>query len=240
MQKQQRIFIELFITTINSSGFVYHSLPRRIFISYLKLSGEYKAEKEQLIQKYDRTSKTYFQEHISVSNFEEELNEKLESFQRRTESISTVSSYEFSPNDSTEHEFQSLIEYYYSKTGHKRDKPLKVNRYDQVDLISTQKKITQIGRDCLELKVLSEIQDELSFSDIYTHSDLKIADTVADACWELFQADNSISREQLINSVTHEYFIKRYEDLPVKDRDKKVKRTAQQWVNDNQESLQIT
>lgn len=239
MKNQQRYFIELLISTMNSSGFVYRSIPKSVFISFLKLRDEYVGEKKRLKQEYDLSSRKYFEENISVPEYEDKLESKIQSFKRVVESLSPVSSYEFKQKDSLKNEYKKLYNFYCSKTGHKRGKPLTVNKYERVDLISTQKKINQIGRDCLEVELLSEIQDELEFSEIYTSFDLKIIDSVADACWEIFETYENISREKLISKVSNEYFIKKYEDLEAKEREKKVKRTAQQWVNDNQENLQI-
>lgn len=239
MKNKLRFYIELLATTINSSGFLIHSIPKAVFISYLKLNEEYEQVQGKIQQKYDRTSKKNFEEEVSISKCRDTLERKLESFQRRVESLSPITSYEFYPNDSLKTLYKDLYNFYCSKTGHKKEKPLKINKYKGADLISTEKKIRFIAKDYVKIELFDEIRDELAFLDLYSLSDLNIVDSVADACWDVFQSNNNITRKKLIERVQVEYFIKKYDDLATTARQKKVKRTAQQWVNDNRDKLKI-
>jgi|GEM_PF-3053349 len=232
MKNKQRFFIELLMTTINSSGFVFRSIPKTAFTSFLKLNEEYEREQEKLKQKYNRSSKTYFEENISVSGREDKLKNKMRSFRRRVESISPISSFEFYPNDALKYEYKELYDFYCSKTGHKRDKPFPVNKYEKIDLISTEEKINQIAKDYLEIDLLLEIQDELEFSEIYTSSDLNKVEIAADACWELYKSNNDIGKTELINQVLNKYHIQKYNQLSKEETEDKTRSAVKQWIRD--------
>jgi len=224
------------ITAINSSGFLFRSIPEAVFTSFLKLNNENKEEKKKLKQKYNRSSRTYFEENISVSERKNKLERKIESFRRRVESISPISSFEFYPNDALEKEYKELYEFYCSKTGQKREKPLTINKYEKGDLISTQKKINQIARDCLEVELLSEIRDELEFSEIYTSADLKRVKGVADACWDLYESNNDITSSKLIQRVLSNYHITYYDGDSLEETKRKTKKAVKQWIRDVKEN----
>jgi len=235
MKNRERFYIELLITTINSSGFIFRSIPKAVFTSFLKLNDEYKGEKKKLKQKYNRSSRTYFNENISVSERKDKLERKIESFWRRVESISPISSFEFYPNDALEKEYKELYKYYCSITGLKRGRPLKINNYGEGDIFSTKKKVDQIARDCLEIELLSEIRDELEFSEIYTSADLKRVKGVADACWDLYESNNDITSTKLIQRVLSEYHITYYDGESSEETKRKTKKAVKQWIRDVKE-----
>lgn len=232
MKSKRRFFIELLLTTINISGFLGRTIPNSVFISYLKLIKEYQKLILSLEDKHHGTTRANFEKTYSISQQENEIRNKVQSFKNRAEQVAPINTYDFYPNDALQKKYKDLYSYHRSKTGHIEGKPLTINRYREEDLIANDKKLKVIAKECVKVQLLEKIKDELEFSEVYTSADLKVVEGAADACWELYRSKNDITSTQLMQRVLSEYHIKRYDSFSPEETERKTKNAVNQWIRD--------
>lgn len=244
MNNINQLYIELLVSAVQSSGFVHWSIPSSVFETYLELKGRKDEIMEGVKSEYHGITKSYFEKSINLDDRQQDLDTKVNSFKDILARAESIGADEIDLSSSQTKALLPAYDFYCSKTGHKRNYPFRVHRLSSSSFSKLEGMVEQIGKAALELKILHGINDHLAFSEEYLPIEdevieKKSVDRVADACWEVFNSNNDIHREELVDTVLKGFRFERYADLSPRETNRKVKKTAKQWVRDNEDDLQI-
>jgi hypothetical protein len=242
MDNEEQLYIECLATAISQITFPVEPWDD-VFVRYLDLYKDRQAIEQELKKEYEGISQESYQNRIDLKTLEEEKDEMINSLKNIVADLDIDDTYEIVFEDYSPSKFKSLFNFYRKKTGQLRGKPAEIYHIRKSDYLVLETAIRKIAEKAVEISFLQKIQDKLKFTERYNPKDRIIKERVADACWGIFkkldEKNESIKDEQIVMSVLSNYHIEKYEDLPKKEANGKIRAAATQWVRDNKENLQI-
>lgn len=240
MEDESKLYIEIVVSVYNVGGSLGKQITRDVLEGYL----EVKEEKEELTQRlkrsYYRIAREEFKE-INFESYKSELSKKIDSLDSILFALKPNEFIDYTIDRECNKKLNPAYEFYSEKTRSKRGNPIKLCRLKEPTLKKIEDLFIKVGKDSIELDILSEIKDYLVFKERYlpVEMDIKEVEKVAHACREIYESNNKIPREDIHEKVLSQYYILSYEDLEFDEYQKRVKKVSKQWVRDNEEKLNI-
>lgn len=209
-------------------------VPDKLFTNYLKIAGIYNSSKEKIINELKGVSKKQFQE-IDWPD----VDTKVKIFSRQLKKFDTTDGilsnyYHF------ENEFiQTAYEHYCYRTGHIHDRPISAKILSDEDSDKMEEMMMSIGSSIVERSVLEDVKEYLEFNDFYSRGEVIEFDSVADACWEFYNENESITQEEVLFKIEYKSHFTNYAHLSIEEAKKKALKAAKQWFRDIKKSSGI-
>ena len=209
-------------------------VPERLFTNYLKLVGTYSKVKEKILKGLEGESKEKFQNKVWP-----DVKAKIKSFKRQLREFDTeegvLSNYYHYEDEYIEYAYQ----HYCYRTGHIYEKPVSPKILSDQDVNKMEKMMIAVGRSAVERSILEEVKDYLEFNNFYSSGEMYEFDKVADAYWQFYNDNESITQDEILFKIEHKCNFKSYAHLPTKEAKEKALEATKQWFRDVKKSSGI-
>lgn len=237
---QSKTFIEILVSAIKLESYSNKQVPRQIFHDYLEINDKKSTILLDLRNEYDGISKDYFKKKVeSADDFKKSLVDKIESFERICRRTRTKTLVQFEPTIIINSDTQSVCDFYNKRTGQNSVKPFRIYSLPEEEVPKFDSFCTEIGKESLELEIISDVEDHLSLKSYYSSKKLKVVDKCADACWSLYNElsdfgnkEIDINRQEFRNKILQRFHIRSYAKYEPAKAKKKIKDAVSQWIRD--------
>lgn len=231
MKSNKQLYIDCLVTALKKQAFSVEP-SSKVFLDYLDLTEDRQAIEKKLRKKYEGVSKKSYEQKVDLDELKKEKNEMISSFKRIANDIDIEDTLQISFQDYSKKKFGSVFNFYIKITGQIRDKPAEIYEIRKNILISLENSIRKIAEKILQISLSEKIQDALKFEERYNPDDLIIKKKVADACWDIYEKNKNITKKGLLGELLVKYYISKYEIDSPQEAEKKIIKTAKQWIRD--------